>query len=604
MGRPIRRTKPSGETPGQTMRSSQARTQSTSIFAPTKDAELPSKAGTQLLDCLFLAVIVAISVAPYVWRLGFYSDDWAFLGSLNSFGDFSNAGRSTVFDFQELIGQRPTQAAYSWLLFRFFHLDPLGYHVTNTIVIAAMTALLYLTLRELRVARPIAFSIAAVYALLPNYSTDRFWFAAFGYPLSMTMYFLSLFANLRSLRSPTATRWAWKGVALTALIIGGLGYEVVVPLFVANILLLWYLARKPSFVGRTTAVTGRRLVVFLAPDLAALSAVVAYKIAFAAQSGVPANYPKYVLWLGAGALVTNLGSYGVALPKAVSWSLASIAWPAIGTSIAIGVATFGFVLRIARRSNVSSVVLKGWAKLAVIGIATFFLGYSIFLESGRILFTSTGINNRVSIAGSLGFAILVVATFGFVARSLGRRPSWRPAILALLVGAFCFSASIVNIALADNWGQAWEEQRAILADIRDNLPPPEAGSAVILDGVCPYVGPAVVFESNWDLAGALEIEYADPTIRADVTSANLEVGASGLSTTLYGDHVAHYPYGDSLILYDARTSRAWRLRDEQTARIHLGESVNECPKGAAGWGVPIFGVDVWFHDLELKYFWR
>jgi len=253
---------------------------------------------------------------------------------------------------------------------------------------------------------------------------------------------------------------------------------------------------------------------------------------------------------------------------------------------------------------VSSVVLKGWAKLAVIGIAMFFLGYSIFLESGRILFTSTGINNRVSIAGSLGFAILVVATFGFVARLLGRRPSWRPAILALLVGAFCFSASIVTIALADRWGQAWEEQRAILADIRDNLPPPQPGSAVILDGVCPYVGPAIVFESNWDLSGALEIEYADPTIRADVTSANLEVRASGLSTTLYGDHVANYPYGDSLILYDARTSEAWRLRNEETARIHLAESVNECPKGAAGWGVPILDVDVWFHDLELRYFWR
>ena len=302
--------------------------------------------------------------------------------------------------------------------------------------------------------------------------------------------------------------------------------------------------------------------------------------------------------------MTNLGSYGVALPKAVSWSLASVAWPAIGTSIAIGLATFGFVLRTGRRSNVSSVVLKGWAKLAVIGIATFFLGYSIFLGSGRILFTSTGINNRVSIAGALGFAILVVATFGFAARSLGRRPSWRPAILALLVGAFCFSASIVNIALADRWAQAWEEQRAILADMRDNLPPPEPGSTVILAGVCPYVGPAIVFESNWDLSGALEIEYADPTIRADVTSANLEVRASGLSTTLYGDHVAHYPYGHSLILYDDRTSRAWRLLDEQTARSHLGESENECPKGAAGWGVPILQVDVWFHDLELRYFWR
>ena len=40
-------------------------------------------------DGLFLVAIVLGSAALYVTQLGFYSDDWAFLGSLTTHGDHS-----------------------------------------------------------------------------------------------------------------------------------------------------------------------------------------------------------------------------------------------------------------------------------------------------------------------------------------------------------------------------------------------------------------------------------------------------------------------------------------------------------------------------------
>jgi hypothetical protein len=113
-----------------------------------------------------------LSTHTYIQKLGFCSDYWAYLGSLFSFGDYSNAGRSTVeaFDFSGHVWARPTQAAYQWLLFQLFGTDPLRYHVVNALVILAMVLLLYLVLREFGVSRPVSVGAAAVMGTILNFS--------------------------------------------------------------------------------------------------------------------------------------------------------------------------------------------------------------------------------------------------------------------------------------------------------------------------------------------------------------------------------------------------------------------------------------------------
>ena len=53
---------------------------------------------------------------------------------------------------------------------------------TRLAALPSSAALLYLVLRRLQPSRTLAFAVALVYVLLPNYSTDRFWFAAFAAP--------------------------------------------------------------------------------------------------------------------------------------------------------------------------------------------------------------------------------------------------------------------------------------------------------------------------------------------------------------------------------------------------------------------------------------
>ncbi len=119
--------------------------------------------------------------------------------------------------------------------------------------------------------------------------------------------------------------------------------------------------------------------------------------------------------------------------------------------------------------------------------------------------------------------------------------------------------------------------------------PPQ--SILILDGVCPYLGPGIVFEANWDLAGALEILYRDPTLQANVVTPSLRLGDKGVSVWLY-DTETYYPYGERLLLYDFRRKATYRFDNVEKARsyfetLHADRS-NGCPQGREGFGVPVF----------------
>jgi len=58
-------------------------------------------------------------------------------------------------------------------------------------------------------------------------------------------------------------------------------------------------------------------------------------------------------------------------------------------------------------------------------------------------------------------------------------------------------------------------------------------STVILDGICQYVEPARVFENCWDLAGALQVEYSEQNIQADVVTRKLKAADDGIETFVY-----------------------------------------------------------------------
>ncbi|HZB51908.1 MAG TPA: hypothetical protein VE547_22670, partial [Mycobacteriales bacterium] len=310
--------------------------------------------GPRVRDSLFVALVVAVSAGPYLSRLGFWSDDWAFLGSLTTHGDLSAPGRSAEHDFAAHLRPRPVQVAYQTLLYAAFGPEPLGYHVVNTLVLAAMGALGYLVLRELGLGRLPAVAVAVTYGLLPHYSTDRFWWAAFGYGLAMTLAFASLYCDLRALRGRGAARWWWKIAALAALALSGLGFEVALPLLAVAVPVLWYRYRR-----RPDASPGRA-VLFVSGNVLVLAAVVAVKLAFPVGIGVGGSLPRHVARLALGSAATGFGSYGLGLPEAVRWAVVAVDGPTFGVGVVLAGAIGAYLGVLIRRDTARTWPVRRW----------------------------------------------------------------------------------------------------------------------------------------------------------------------------------------------------------------------------------------------------
>ncbi len=536
-------------------------------------------------DLLFLMLVVFLSVVPYLGGLGFYSDDWAFLAALLS----ADQSLPSLWAGQVNVGllQRPAQIVYQLVLFKMFGLTPAGYHVVNAAMLASTALLLYLVLCELRLNRPFALALPAVYILLPNYSTDRFWFAAFGYPLSMAFFLVGVYAYIRAV---VDRRAPWVLIAVIAFSSAALGMEVVIPLTIATPAAIWYWSRRMFPGGLEGRLGNLRANLLLCSPVAAVVPVILYKAATARGARFPdvADVAK----LAIGSLAVNFGTYGIAFPHTVAWSVRQLPFG----SVALGAILAGCVFVYLSRRGAPPELPRLCAIMMLVGAAIFVLSTGIFLSTLRIGFWSTGVANRVWIAAALGSAVILVSASGWVsARVPGRA---RGPVFAGLIASLCLSGYFVNTALSGSWVAAWRRQGEVLRDIQTALPSLRSRTTLILYGVCPYVGVASVFEAPWSLSGALQVLYGNPTLRADVVierpDGRFRIAQEGVWTQIYGVS-SFYPYGRNLLLFDDRHRTAVPLTDSLVARTHLSERTG-CPEGVEGRGTTTLPIDVWYHS--------
>jgi hypothetical protein len=243
-------------------------------------------------------------------RLGFSSDDWDFLRAMAFAPERSLAGSFEALDANPNIHPRPVQALYQAILFALFGTSPLGYHLAGAALLIAATVLLHLLLRELGLPRLLAVAVPALFAVVPAYATDRLWFAAHGYLLAMAACFLSVWADLRAGRGD-GVRWPWKVLALVALPTSALGFEIAIPFLALGAALL---AMRAWRLGR-----GRALAL-VAPNVAALGAILAFKLATSPGAHLSESVPEHLARLFGGAALVSFGSYGAGLPLAAGWA--------------------------------------------------------------------------------------------------------------------------------------------------------------------------------------------------------------------------------------------------------------------------------------------
>jgi hypothetical protein len=527
-----------------------------------------TQANNQHRDCFFLFVIMVLSTSPYIFNLGFYSDDWSTFGRFTFPKDQSVSG-IFAFAYDEWVRMRPVQILYQVLLYKAFGLRPLGYHLVNTGVLLAASCFCYLTLRRL----------------------TSLWFAAFQATLCAALYFVSLYADLRVVEQVGTVRiWLWKTVSLTALVVGTLGYELAMPLlFLSPFCMYWYSRQRSEVFGHFPIPKGRMVALSLSHWVTLVSVAV-FKVHTTVRLGSPALADQLVWFvdLMEKTAIVSYGYLGAGLPlTALNLVLDHSDRVCTWASGLIGLLVFGYVFRIA-----AGAPLSGWVAAlptAIVGFFVFAAGYGIFLTQRNIhVGVTLGVGNRVAIIGALGVALSVGGVIGWLA---SRLPTGIPraVVFSAMLTVFSVSGVVVNHIVADYWITAYEREIEVLDKIRQDFPALLDGSVFLLDGVCPYVGPGIVFDSDWDLKGALRLSYGKHKIRADVVGPGLQLTNEGLVSEMFG-WKSFYPYGQNVVIYEFNSGRSRRLTSHQAACEYFETApvdLDGCTSNRPGHGEPI-----------------
>jgi hypothetical protein len=537
--------------------------------------------GEPFTNRLFLTVVVVCSAAPYLTSLGFYSDDW---GNLEIFKFCQGRGLAELFSCIDE-PYRPLQFLQLAILYRSFGTSPLGYHVFNFSLFAGLIWLLHLTLDELQFSSIVALTVPLMYSLLPHFSTDRFWIAASQANLCIFLYLAGFYSAVRATSVDESRRLSWGLASILGLVLSALSYEVAIPLFVLIPIALWprlkrYRALLPS--------------VLFSIAFVALGAM-GYKIVLQTRHEFEGRFLKHPLAVVSHftrqLLDFNFGYYGLGLPHP--------AWRAfmhqpdrriLILGLGLGVLTFWYVFRAVDLNSTNWPFRKFWAGLFFAGQLAFVLGYSPFVADVTSDITTPGVANRITIAAALGTAVSLVALVGWTS-GVVLLPKVRSGLFSGVISILCVSGFFIINTLGLYWKEAYREQRRIITAVTAAFPALTPQKTLIIDGVCAYLGPGIVFEGADDTSAMLRVTYGDRTIRGNILTPSMDIRPEGLHASLYTEE-SLYPYGPGLVVYDIETNVRTRLVDIQTARDYFearqGQGQSVCPLGREGYGSPIF----------------
>jgi hypothetical protein len=558
------------------------------------ERHLPSRAA--FADALFLTSITVLSLASYVGKLGFYLDDYPSLRLLaqshsHSFFRLYDALYAGTPNAQ----LRPVRVALLAGLYTIFGGDPHPYHLFNAAVLLVGVLLIYVLLRELSQSRLVCVAAALLYTTLPHFSSDRFWVAAFQANVSMALYFASQYAALRALRA-TRRRWlVWLVIALLAAVGSALAYEVALGLFLLTPFLIVYQTRQRASLESEATRMRRRVHVILASSIVSFVATVAVKVVAAVRLGHESSYHlgfggsflRHLAYLVAGSIKVSVGSYGLGLPYVVGWVVVhELRWTVAVLTLITGVTVFAYLRRFA------DIPSTGESKRLIGGgIVVFVLGYAVFVTNPEIFFTSAGIDNRVNIAAATGIALIFVGAIAWFSRALPVR--WRGRAFAIGMSVLCMAGFMIVNALGSFWVEAAQKQEAVLAAVQARLPTRPGRTTLLLDGVCPEIGPAIVFTTQYDLTGALFLKLHDPNLNAAVVSPYVRMRERFLSISYFFNgrrtSLRSYPYGPKTFVFNYERKLLYRLDDVSAARHYFGalRARLGCPPIRSFiWGIP------------------
>jgi hypothetical protein len=487
------------------------------------------------------ALLALVVYGRHVLRGGWYYDDWEFIAQLDLAAE---DGVGALWRAADDLSYRPV---FSVVLFAMYAIGGTGqapYLAVGVVAAATQGWLLYWLLRRLRIAWYVAAAAAAMLVAIPVVDATRLWMAAFPSGVAIVLWLLGVHVALTGLGRGRAL--AWHAGALVLYAAAMLTSELTVPL-VGLSPVLYALAAGP-----------RQGLVRAPADLLAAGAVVAY-LAEASSSIRPAEgSPGYLL-----DRARQIWDAGVPVVEQ-QIPLDKLLWGPLGLLVLV-VAGVGIGLSLRRGERPAG--LRRELLLTAAGAVFTLAGLVMLLPAEPYYIPRTsGVGDRVSIAAAPGFACLLAGLFALVARGLAglvRRRAVAPAVFAALALVTVASMGVKEIRAQSAWADSWTQAQAVIGAVRKALGPDVPPGATIVtfrhtNVIVPDDVP--VFASVWDLKGAMQFTYRDPSIVAQPYGPTISCGAEGLEMP-----GGRRPYGE-VFFVDAMTYTGRRIASRRACR--------------------------------------
>lgn len=456
--------------------------------------ELAVAAGT-------LALLGAILLWGHVLHGGLYLDDWS-IATLHLQGGTSGV----IHDLFLGDHSRPLAAVYLGLAQAAVGISGhahaalgLGLHV-----LACWS--LYWLLRTLTLAWWQAAAIAVLLLLFPFSDSTWFWFAIFQANLSLSLAALGAIVMLHAVRAENRRAAAFHGLAIFLCVASVLTYEATAAVIVAAMLAI-HLAHAPPRVA-----AARWLVVLAAVGAAALIPRL--------PGLLPGVEPHHGITLSQQlhhARTMANQAMSVVTESAIPFGAAhrNIVLPILALIVALAVVGW----KRAPTDSPEQLELRRWLYCVAAGVVVVGAAYVVFVNTDTVFYEPAlnGIYNRINVVAAVGYCVVVYAAAMLAALLLTRRARPRAAAAIASLAAALVAVGYANRALRDvrDWDRAAAIQRQELGRLRQSMAKPAPGTTIFaFGGVGATATGVYAFRVTWDLDGAVQVLWRDPTLQA------------------------------------------------------------------------------------------
>jgi hypothetical protein len=492
----------------------------------------------------FMAVVAAVLLGRHVKDAGFFSDDWAYRAVWVQTDDKGFFGQINNFLGSDGLKGRPTLAVYLSFLQQSLGSRQGAYLAWAAVLAVVFSVAVYLLLRTLGLRRLDAGLIGVLVLVFPASDSTRIWSMISDASFAMTLAVLGVYCVIRSLQVDGRR-------ASLALRIGG---SVLMVLGVTTYELT-FVALLCSFVLYRTQVGWRETLKNAVVDWVVLGLTYALVISQSTAQHLP---------------LSDAIDHGWTVCKQVFTLIATIALPldSAGAGIALCAAILLGAVVLGRRlptGDPTRAALTRWlwtALIAAIMIAASYVLYGPAAPFYEPL--APGLINRTNAFGAVPIVVFVYALAALLGTMVFRAlredrgvAAAATAAIALLLVVDYTSSMTHHLKL---WDSGYKRAQAGLARFTSKVPPPPRGTLIVFYGQPIQETQNIpVWSHYWDLNGALQLTYHDPSLRGRPAFPGTRVQCDKRSATLLNDLYAGVvlptddtPYG-KLYLFDSNS---------------------------------------------------